>query len=49
MNKKFQKAVATVCLGTAVLTLTPAVSMAETAGANVNTGSFYGRNCLSSC
>ena len=31
MDKKFQKAVATVCLGAAVLTLTPAVSWAETA------------------
>ena len=36
MDKKFQKAVATVCLGTAVLTLTPAVSMAETASLPVN-------------
>lgn len=31
MNKKIQRAVATVCMGVAVLTLTPAVSMAETA------------------
>ncbi len=36
MDKKFQKAVATVCLGAAVLTLTPAVSMAETAVLSVN-------------
>ncbi len=31
MNNKMKKAVATVCMGAAVLTLTPAVSMAETA------------------
>ncbi|MBR5317996.1 MAG: hypothetical protein IKU46_00145 [Peptococcaceae bacterium] len=36
MDKKFQKAVATVCMGAAVLTLTPAVSMAETASLSVN-------------
>ena len=36
MDKKFQKAVATVCMGAAVLTLTPAVSMAETAFLSVN-------------
>lgn len=36
MDKKFQKAIATVCMGAAVLTLTPAVSMAETASLSVN-------------
>ena len=36
MDKKFQKAVVTVCMGAAVLTLTPAVSMAETASLPVN-------------
>lgn len=36
MNKKVQKAVATVCMGMAVLTLTPAVSMAETAATPVH-------------
>ena len=45
MNSKMKKTAATVCLGAAVLALTPAVSMAETAGVSVNTGSFYGRNC----
>lgn len=36
MNNKMKKAVATVCMGAAVLTLTPAVSMAETAVLSVN-------------
>ena len=31
MNNKMKKAIATVCMGAAVLTLTPTVSMAETA------------------
>lgn len=36
MDNKMKKAVATVCMGAAVLTLTPAVSMAETASLSVN-------------
>ena len=36
MNSKMKKAVATVCMGAAVLTLTPTVSMAETAVLSVN-------------
>lgn len=36
MNNKMKKAAATVCLGAAVLALTPAVSMAETAMKPVN-------------
>lgn len=36
MNNKMKKAVAIVCMGAAVLTLTPAVSMAETAALPVN-------------
>ena len=36
MNSRMKKAVATVCMGAAVLTLTPAVSMAETAVLSVN-------------
>lgn len=36
MNSKMKKTAATVCLGAAVLTLTPAVSMAETAMKPVN-------------
>lgn len=36
MNSKMKKTVATVCLGAAVLALTPAVSMAETAMKPVN-------------
>ena len=36
MNNKMKKAVAIVCMGAAVLTLTPAVSMAETAVLSVN-------------
>lgn len=36
MNHKIRKAVATICMGTAVLTLVPAVSMAETAAIPVN-------------
>ena len=37
MDKKIQKVVATVCMGMAVLTLTPAVSMADTAVISINT------------
>ena len=36
MKNKMKKAVATVCMGAAVLTLTPTVSMAETAVLSVN-------------
>lgn len=36
MNSKMKKTAATVCLGAAVLALTPAVSMAETAMKSVN-------------
>ena len=42
MKQKTKKLVAGICMGAAVLTLTPAVSWADTAGVNVNTGSVLG-------